>query len=323
MTNEEKKDLRLFVAWLDRNVTEREELVCVDGIKTLQEFLTEDVVQKLMGISFDPESAPRMFWGNKDMTIWLMKSLNIFFNDYNTIRIECSPNTTWLQKDLQTSGVELLHNLLNPTDINVPERWERCFAAPYRDIFEVKHFFSMCECRALIAACKNIGFESVNYDEQYRSNDRIMIQSEFMRKALYVRVQKLANLPCVIADPQDPNYEWKLCGVNPQIRFCRYKPQQHFSAHVDGCFIESLNVKSFYTLNVYLNARFKGGSTRFFLDPTNALNITHKVIPSTGTALLFDHQTKSYSHDGAVVLKGVKYLFRTDIMYQKQACSLK
>ena len=58
------------------------------------------------------------------------------------------------------------------------------------------------------------------------------------------------------------------------------------------------------TFLIYLSEDFRDGYTQFPWD---------KVYPRTGRALVFPHRIK---HRAVPALDGVKYILRTDVMYQ-------
>ena len=62
---------------------------------------------------------------------------------------------------------------------------------------------------------------------------------------------------------------------------------------------------------VYLK-EFDGGETKFYLRYPHS-NVAIK--PQTGMALCFLHQLR---HEGAPIIKGRKYVLRTDVMYGKR-----
>jgi len=93
-----------------------------------------------------------------------------------------------------------------------------------------------------------------------------------------------------------------------------------FYRHHDGDYVrEDLSERSFYTMMLYLNDDFEGGSTNF-LDETGPknekgeYNITHKIQPQPGMALVFDHRTL---HEGDAVKNGKKYIMRSDILFKR------
>eukprot|EP00042_Codosiga_hollandica_P042102 m.382119 g.382119 ORF g.382119 m.382119 type:complete len:86 (-) comp56246_c1_seq2:33-290(-) len=83
---------------------------------------------------------------------------------------------------------------------------------------------------------------------------------------------------------------------------------------------------SMFTLNIYMNEEFSRGHTRFY----DRLSKRHKregtsgeilsVKPQTGLACVFRQPPgQSYAHDGDEVVDGVKYLFRSDVMFVRRA----
>ena len=72
---------------------------------------------------------------------------------------------------------------------------------------------------------------------------------------------------------------------------------------------------------IYLNDNYEGGSTNFYKEPMDSkLNgkkgsinrekdLIASVSPKTGKALIFTHES---FHEGAEILKGSKYIIRTE-----------
>lgn len=95
--------------------------------------------------------------------------------------------------------------------------------------------------------------------------------------------------------------------LNERFRIYRYTEGQRFAWHRDGSFRRSTDEESYYTLMVYLNEGFEGGRTEF---------ADHAVVePATGRALVFYHPLL---HQGAPVVRGTKYVLRTDVMYLRE-----
>ena len=61
-----------------------------------------------------------------------------------------------------------------------------------------------------------------------------------------------------------------------------------------------------FTAMVYLNDDFEGGTTDFLRGPS--------VVPRRSMLLLFEHELV---HQGAPVLRGCKYVLRTDVMFRR------
>lgn len=108
---------------------------------------------------------------------------------------------------------------------------------------------------------------------------------------------------------------WLLKGLNERFRFYRYTQGQTFKVHFDGAFERTKHEKSFLTLIFYLNDEFKGGETTFFHYRGSLDNspLRYQCTPKQGNALIFDHKQL---HEGSEVTEGVKYVLRTDVMYE-------
>ena len=73
----------------------------------------------------------------------------------------------------------------------------------------------------------------------------------------------------------------------------------------------------------YLNEGFEGGETTFlkmtdddgYPKPVENINEHVKCVPKTGSVLVFQHKIW---HEGTKLLKGKKYIIRSDVVYQKQ-----
>uniref|UniRef100_A0A7S4G9W3 Prolyl 4-hydroxylase alpha subunit Fe(2+) 2OG dioxygenase domain-containing protein n=1 Tax=Eutreptiella gymnastica TaxID=73025 RepID=A0A7S4G9W3_9EUGL len=112
--------------------------------------------------------------------------------------------------------------------------------------------------------------------------------------------------------------EWEAVGLNECWRLAKYFPGDRFGAHVDARFIRSQDEHSMYTVNIYMNDGFKGGSTRFYKSDSTKEGPAAAVIPRTGMALIFRQPPAfDYLHDGEQLVSGLKYLFRTDVMYRR------
>ena len=100
-------------------------------------------------------------------------------------------------------------------------------------------------------------------------------------------------------------------GLNSHFRLSKYEEGQFFGIHKDGINFDHENKKnmSYATLNIFLNDNFEGGETIFY--ETNKKTITLKCKPKKGRGSFFYSQQ---FHEGAKLIKGYKYLLRTDLM---------
>lgn len=194
------------------------------------------------------------------------------------------------------------------------------------------------ECAHIIDEGEKIGFGEIKGAKRdYRSCDRIVIESEELSHILWKRIQPYLpefNVPedahlqdlHIHGVPYLMRGKWQPIGLNKLFRLCRYFPGGHFAPHFDGFYSKSPGERSLKTFMIYLNGDFDGGSTNF-VDETQTLhkdengkycaekeNIICKIKPEAGMAILFNHQRL---HEGEQLLSGKKYILRTDIMYRK------
>jgi len=172
-------------------------------------------------------------------------------------------------------------------------------------IFTVDNFFSLKECKDWIQKSEAIGYEEAKVGfgrkqvvmKEVRNNERLIYDSETLAVELWERVKAFV--------PKE-TYLGIAVGLNERFRFYKYYPEQEFKPHQDGSFIRNIHEWSSYTFMIYLNAEMVGGETKFN---------THTIKPATGKALIFRHELV---HQGCKVLEGVKYVLRTDVMYQRK-----
>jgi predicted 2-oxoglutarate/Fe(II)-dependent dioxygenase YbiX len=133
-----------------------------------------------------------------------------------------------------------------------------------------------------------------------RDNARVMIDDQALAASLWERAR-----PFVQAEW----FGWHAVGLNERFRYYRYDPGQRFDRHTDGYFERDNGERSHFTFMVYLNDDFEGGNTTFYES-----RVPLHVRPETGKALLFYHRQV---HEGRPVVRGRKYVLRSDIMYRR------
>ncbi|KAM9942967.1 hypothetical protein ACTFIT_006362 [Dictyostelium discoideum] len=180
----------------------------------------------------------------------------------------------------------------------------KLFAITIDDVFteeECKEWIDLTEKTGYEPALVNIGYGQQQLMTDIRNNDRCIIDSVEMADKIYQRVKKFI--------PHTFNQKWEVVSLNERLRFLRYYVGQEFKKHQDGNYKRNNGETSFITLQLYLNNVEEGGSTKFFLKSgQNEIEI----IPKPGKVLLFQH---NIWHQGSPVTKGVKYVIRTDVMY--------
>ena len=177
------------------------------------------------------------------------------------------------------------------------------------------HVLTPVECLRLINATEARGYEmaqvNVGYGRQrlmpeIRNNDRCIVDSLPDADLLWDRIR--AWIPATFQG-------FPVAGLNERLRFLRYTRGQRFAPHLDGTYArEDGSAFSLITVQLYLNdvEPAMGGSTRFFLEASDAPTKLLDVVPRAGRVLLFEHRIL---HEGAALAGGIKYACRTDVMY--------
>ncbi|XP_060081640.1 uncharacterized protein LOC132560951 [Ylistrum balloti] len=202
--------------------------------------------------------------------------------------------------------------------------------------FLLHNILTPTECASIIDGGEKIGFGEIRgAQDNYRSAQRIMIESQSLADLLWTRIQSCLEELDISSDPHSQHIhgipcvvqgKWVPTGLNKLFRLCRYHPGGHFAPHFDGFYEEDSKHRSMKTLMVYLNGDFTGGSTNFVdesqtlhMDETGKYcaeekNILCKVQPEAGMAIIFNHHRL---HEGQKLWDNKKYILRTDIMFKK------
>ena len=169
-------------------------------------------------------------------------------------------------------------------------------------VLSIPGFLSREDCQGYIAEAERIGFIAAGVrtpdDPQkmlptIRNNDRIALDAPHWAEALWQKLE-----PCGL--PQIDGL--RATGLAAAFRFYRYAPGQRFKMHKDGGMSER-GMASRMSFLVYLNEDFIGGETDFR---------SFKLVPKTGTALIFVHETW---HEGCALTSGTKYVLRSDVLF--------
>jgi prolyl 4-hydroxylase len=158
-------------------------------------------------------------------------------------------------------------------------------------------------CDALIAASEKRGYKAATINTERGA--RLVSHIRNNKRVMYKDMELAEKLWQMVKDWVPPVYGNSFAiGLNELFRFYRYEPGEQFARHCDESFIRNDEEASYFTILFYLNEDYTGGQTVF----------DHKVVQGkTGSALLFLH---ALPHTGAAVIRGTKYVLRTDVMYR-------
>jgi len=178
-------------------------------------------------------------------------------------------------------------------------------------LFSVEHVFSEGECAELIRLAEGHGFGYTDYRKSYRGNLRLITTDWSLSEVVWQRIRDM--VPQEIHDAQGV---WRPYGLNECWRLAKYFPKDRFAGHYDACFARSKSDRSMFTVNIYMNGDCTGGRTRFY-EKRKASTPNASFTPTPGLALVFRQpDTAMLWHDGEALESGLKYLFRTDVMYR-------
>ncbi|CAE8653305.1 unnamed protein product [Polarella glacialis] len=190
-------------------------------------------------------------------------------------------------------------------------------------ISAIDNFLTEEECRGWISWGERKGFEEAKQKQNsvfaHRDNGRIEFDGPEVASQIWLRMKPF--VPETVGSPPR-----KALGCSPRIRVYRYTRGQRFGQHVDGSREEpSMGGSTHFTVLIYLNGgdreekdlQVKGGETVFWKDHDGKKPAL--VFPPTrGVCLFHGHGDDCMTHEGAGVEDGVKYILRTDVVYEDE-----
>lgn len=191
---------------------------------------------------------------------------------------------------------------------------------------EIPNFLSSQECNKLIEFANKKIFQIPDFGKA-RVCRRLHTTNEKLSAWIFDRLKE--HLPEVI---EIDGVRWRLNRFTHHWRYVHYTPGGYFMPHYDGSKMLPSKEMTIFTVQIYLNENFSGGSTRFYIDyvpnrmvpheiedgrgqrfePKN--KPTHEIKPEAGKVLVFNHAENTL-HDGEPVKEGEKYILRGDVLY--------
>ncbi|TEB36156.1 hypothetical protein FA13DRAFT_1727721 [Coprinellus micaceus] len=206
-----------------------------------------------------------------------------------------------------------------------------CTVVMEDQILIIDDLFSPQECKEYVKFIDNLPLELTpppKKDEATRVNHRFSITSlDFSQKLHSLLSPHLPSFPypssvhpkrrAALAEgsPRHPH------SFNSNIRIYKYTKGQYFGPHYDDSVKDALTGDtSEWTLLIYLTGEedgVQGGETLFHQDQRGKPRETITPPLKRGSALLHRHGFECMLHEGSPVLKGTKYVLRSDLMFTR------
>ena len=176
------------------------------------------------------------------------------------------------------------------------------------------HLLTPAECadfRRLMDSAENV--TDIGTDEKsYRYCRRAVSRQEEAMATLWLRVKRVMEETGIIELVAKEGSDWQATGLNELVRVVSYPAGGKFDPHCDGSYSRGVAERSWWTLNIYLNTVLEedGGATVFLGGKEEVA-----VQPEEGGGLLFFQP--GLLHEGRPLVKGEKWLLRTDVMFRR------
>ncbi|KAK3264926.1 hypothetical protein CYMTET_26363 [Cymbomonas tetramitiformis] len=179
------------------------------------------------------------------------------------------------------------------------------------------------ECQRIIAKTEGLGYGLLGRGKTgaaYRGNQRVQMDdvTGALGAEIWRRISEYVPTADVLPDEEGV---WGAEGLNSRFRFAKYSAGEGFAKHVDKPTIFEPERCSILTVNIYLNdlAPEQGGRTRFYTKPGGFGQPAVSAGGCAGSLVLFKQAVVEHSpwHDGERLEHGLKYLMRTDVIYNK------
>lgn len=207
---------------------------------------------------------------------------------------------------------------------------------PYssKSLYSVENVLTPLECETLIQHSIN-HYQSLSSEflETERQANRVLTQDLNFASILYRRLEPFIFQDCHLEDIRPCGFgtqgKWVPDHINPCFRFNQYiGPSIGFTPHRDATYIRNEDLRSIFTVLIYLNDDFEGGTTSFHKSITKRTKemrvcdemkagskLRFRFSPQQGSVLLFNH---NMIHSGdPLPAESTKYLIRTDLVFRR------
>ena len=202
-------------------------------------------------------------------------------------------------------------------------------------VFLVRNFLEKSDCERWVNQVEeNIGFEVVSHsatrDYAHRQCGRIQCEDWVIADRLYEKMRPILKEITSQISIKHTNPTYRHMGCNGNVRIYKYEKGMSFGRHYDGSNIIPCypNGCTEITVLIYLSS-CEGGTTRFYPPQSTGMGSKRQTkksagleqksgiafVPEIGSILLHVHGDKCLLHEADPVLRGSKYVLRTDIVY--------
>lgn len=177
-------------------------------------------------------------------------------------------------------------------------------------VWVIEDFLSVSECAAWVAHSERVGFDNVShpatYETAFRDNGRLEYTDTTIAANIWERLHRLLPIDVASGTP---------VGCHAKIRIYRYERGQRFGMHVDQSDELDDGTSSGATVLIYLNDEdLRGGETVFYKDHAGK-RVAVEYKPMRGALLFHGHGSKCLTHEAREVVRGAKYVLRTDVVF--------
>ncbi|MFG6102194.1 2OG-Fe(II) oxygenase [Leptothoe sp. EHU-05/26/07-4] len=162
-------------------------------------------------------------------------------------------------------------------------------------VWEIPHFLSPEECMVIILKAEMLGFKPAQERSSGRYNQEVRLEETTILGTLAMRLINYLS--------DDGACQLQLADLGDLLECYRYDEGEYIAPHSDAHKKLKSGFLSNLTLIAYLNDDIQGGETYFSESKL-------PIAPKLGKAVIFKQALR---HEGAKVLRGTKYIIRTDL----------
>lgn len=193
--------------------------------------------------------------------------------------------------------------------------------------FQLLNVFTQQECEEFIKQTEELGYledAAVSLPRSVRHNDNITwVVDDLTHDIIWDRCKDF------MYDNKEIFYGKNTLGINKRFRFYKYSKGDFFKLHTDGSWpgsrvVNKELITDFYkdrysqmTFLILLSEDFQGGETQFIVNKNGEKELVNIRTPKGGV-LCFPHGLHPLHclHSSNTITSGIKYIIRTDVLFE-------